>query len=205
MTSQQVVTQTQRLPSFSKAFAHHHIDHQHNLLPSNAPPKVSSKRATPALIPLSVFNLPKSNGKTILPPIIRLLSAKKSNAIAKTPDNSAESFKMGFEYFSKQNACNDQSKGEEIETIRAQHKSLWDAFSPDEKYEFAIAAKRKRKNDDNSTDLNVPSPAEPSKSPDKSSESPPMHQSTVSVAKNDFAPTLQEYPADYESILIDFE
>lgn len=108
------------------------------------------KRPTPALIPLNVIKRPK---KPILPPIIRLVSAKNSNA---TEANT---------------------------------------FSSDRKHEDVVAAKQKK------TDSNFRAVVKLKSSPNKLLED----QSTVNSTKDDFVPTLQELPANYETILIDFQ
>lgn len=107
---------------------------------------------------------------------------------------------MGFNFFSKQNASN-QHKDDEIVDMRAHLRTLWNALSSREKRDFIVAAKREGKNEGISIDSNIRPPPELTSPSNKSS----MHPSTVNVVTNDFAPTLQEYPVNYETILIDFE
>lgn len=133
----------------------------------------SIERAAPAPTPMCEIYRPKSNQRRMLPPIIRLVSAKRDKV--DTSDDSVESLELGFEYFSSEKSSNAQAVvGTDMSAIRAHHRSMWDSLQSKEKHEFVVAAKKSK---DLSLDI---------------------------AAANDSAPTLQEYPADYETILIDF-
>lgn len=149
---------------------------------------------------------PQTNKKPILPPIIRLVSSKKKKkkSTEDASGNSQDSLEIGFEYFSKRKAS-DQHNADEPEADRELLRSMWIALPSIEKQEFVTAAKRESKNDENQIALKGQSPAETALSSDKSLDRSSTHQSPVNSANKDFSPTLQEYPTDYESILIDFE
>lgn len=210
----------QQLPSFSTAFAHQRnvklnesfspialdeittepddfVEENHQTLPV-------AKPAIPVSMPIIMINKPQTNKKPFLPPIIRLVSAKKKKAAEDTSGNSEDSLELGFEYFSKRKTS-DENKADEAEENQVPLRSMWIALPLSEKQESIHAAKRESENGENQIALKVQSPAETASSSDKSLDSCSTHQSTVNSVNNDFATTLQEYPADYETILIDFE
>lgn len=73
--------------------------------------------------------------------------------------------------------------------------SAANTFSSDGKHEDVVAAEQKK------TDSDIRTVVKFESSPNKSLED----HSTVNSAKDDFVPTLQELPANYETILIDFQ
>lgn len=209
---------TQRLPSFSSAFAHQRTANlpETSLMSSgvvsNVIPSVSNrlckeisrtspanKRDVPGLIPLNKMDRLTSIKKSILPPIIRLVSTKKDSPAQNIPGESEELLEMGFEFFSKEYSCV-QHKDEKVEDGRALLRSKWNTLKSNEKHAIVVAAKQEKENDENrSESMNIRSPD------DCTSADKKFCQSSVILAKNEFTPTLQEYPANYETILIDFE
>lgn len=206
----------QQLPSFSTAFAHQRNDNRIESFPPIALNVITAESvdavegnhqslpvATPAIPvprPNTVINRPQTNKKPFLPPIIRLVSSKKKKSTEDASGNIEDSLQIGFEYFSKQKTS-DQHNADETEANRVLLRSMWTALPSIEKQEFVTAAKRERENDENQVASKVQPPVEIASSSDKSLDRSSTHQSTVHSA----SPTLQEYPADYETILIDFE
>lgn len=202
-----------KLPSFSSVFARPKSTNlfetpsssvlsttSNDFAVPNQPP-TQVKRAAPALIPINKPSQNKSNGKPILPPIIRLVSSKKNTTTEEIPGNCEKSLEMGFEHFLKQ----EERDSEDDVANREKLRSLWDALSSKEKDEFVVAARRQTTNEDiQNNPIGRSSPAS-SHSSQKTLDCDSVDHTAVDSAKNDIAPNLQEYPVDYETILINFE
>lgn len=204
-----------QLPSFSSVFARQNSTNRFETSSSSAlltasngftvpnQPPALAKRIAPALIPISKPSQKESNEKPILflPPIIRLVSSKKNNATDKIPDDCTKSLEMGFEHFLKQMKRDSESDVANREVMRSQ----WDALSSTEKDEFVVAAQRQEPNGDTQNNSTSCSPPASTYFSQKTMNCNLVDQNDVDSAKNDIVPNLQEYPADYETILINFE
>lgn len=164
------------------------------------------KQIAPSLIPMNSSAKPKLNTKLIFSPIIRFVPGQ---AIKKSEDSTGDEtsdekfgIKITFEENTKKtnDHAHDRSDDEDVTTIHNHLETTWNAFPTSERHNNVVAAKRN--NNNNQID------SSPTKFPKYGidlSQRSSKHQSTVALDKNEFSPALQEYPADYETILFEFQ